>query len=96
MNSWMMNGRGGELSKCERSCRWERSAELDGWVLKYMRNEKVEMTMHIKLHARGKIKNKVGEEGRVEWVMVGNGSCSEMNEKNDEGNGLGGRMIRRV
>ena len=96
MNLWMMNGRGGGLSKCERSCKWERSAGLDGWVLKYMRNEKVEMTMHIKLHACGKIKNKVGEEGRVERVMVGNRSCSEMNEKNDEGNGLGGRMIRRV
>ena len=32
MNLWMMNGRGGRLSKCERSCKWERSAELDGWV----------------------------------------------------------------
>ena len=53
-----------------------------GWVgLKYMRNEKVEMTVRVKLHARGKIENKVGEEGRVERVMVGNGFCSEMNEK---------------
>ena len=32
MNLWMMNGRGGGLSKCERSCKWERSAGLDGWV----------------------------------------------------------------
>ena len=59
--------------------------------VKYMRNEKVEMTVRVKLHARGKIENKEGEEGRVEQVMVGNGFCSEMNEKNDEGNGLGGR-----
>ena len=96
MNLWMMNGRGGGLSKCERSCRWECGAGLDGWGLKYMRNENVEMTMRVKLHACGKIDNKVGEEGRVEWVMLGNGFCSEMNEKSDEGNGLGGRMIRRV
>ena len=63
-----------------------------GWVgLKYIRNENVEMTMRVKLHARGKIENKVGEKGRVEQVMVGNGFCSEMNEKNDEINGLGVR-----
>ena len=61
--------------------------------LKYMRNEKVEMTVCVKLHAQGKIENKVGEEGRVERVMVGNGFCSEMNEKNDEENGLGSGMI---
>ena len=80
-NPWVRMGRGGEIN---------------GFIgnkgsMKYMRNEKVEMTIRVKLHARGKIENKVGEEGRVEQVMVGNGFCSEMNEKNDEKNGLGVR-----